>query len=50
MNVNVSQQVCGENRTTNTTKQIFYVRTADSKAIEIPPRELQDFLATKNIS
>ena len=50
MDMDVSFEACGENRTKKTTKQIFYVRTSDSRTIEIPPRELQNFLATRSIS
>ena len=50
MDMDVSFEVCGENRTKKATKQIFYVRTSDSRTVEVPPRELQNFLATRNIS
>jgi len=50
MDVDVSISVCGTNKTKSSTKQVFYIRTPDSKVREVEPRDLQDFLKNRNLS
>lgn len=44
MDMDMTFTECGTNRQKSTIKQVFYVRTPDSKVREIESRDLQDFI------